>query len=194
VTASGPTPEPPPPRAPTTARRILRWLEHVLAGAGLFFILYHAGFEIIVMTSDSMSPTLQGTSYEHGDRILVEKITGRFRSPKRWEIYYFYNDDGIAVAKRVVGLPGEKISIRTNVVYINGAALERPAALRSTKYYAYGKLDHDREVDCGTGYFVLGDASVDSWDSRFTGPVAGERFRGRVWCILSPGTRTGFVR
>jgi len=41
---------------------------------------------------------------------------------------------------------------------------------------------------------VLGDASIDSLDSRFTGLVAGERFRGRAWCKLAPAGRRGFVQ
>ena len=64
------------PRARTTARKVLRWTEHLLAAIGLCFVVYHFGFEMTAMTSDSMAPTLQGTSYENGDRILLEKVTG----------------------------------------------------------------------------------------------------------------------
>ncbi len=141
-----------------------------------------------------MSPTLRGNSVEDGDRILVEKVTGWFRQPKRWEIYWFYNAEGIPVAKRIVGLPGEKISIRENNVCINGNEIQRPASLTFLKYYPFGSLSAGREISCGDGYFVLGDDSRDSFDSRFEGPVRRERFRGRAWCILGPAARVGFVR
>src|SRR5690242_19966272 len=110
------------PRTPHTLwrRRILRWIEHVLAGVGLCFIIYRFCFEMIVMTSDSMKPALQGTSYENGDRILVEKVTKHWRSPKRWEVYFMYDAEGTPVAKRIVGLPGEKVSVKDNQVRING--------------------------------------------------------------------------
>ena len=183
---------PGPSKRPLT-RRCLRWTEHILAGIGLCFIVYHFTLELVVMTSESMAPTLLGTAYENGDRILLEKVSGWFRSPKRWEVYYYYDDEGNAVTKRIVGLPGEKISIKDRNVLINGVPLERPQGSSPIHYYAYGNLAKGQEVDCGRGYFMLGDASIDSMDSRYTGPVAGDRFRGRAWCILSPGGRRGFV-
>lgn len=146
------------------------------------------------MTSDSMAPALNGVAYETGDRLLLEKVTGRFRAPKRWEIYFFYDTEGNPVAKRIVGLPGERISIKANKIYINGQPLQRPKCLRTTKYYGYGSLANNREVDCGEGYFMLGDASADSFDSRYTGTVRRDRFRGRAWCILWPSAHAGWVR
>ena len=165
-----------------------------MAIIGLCFIIYHICFELTAMTSDSMAPTLNGTSYATGDRILLEKISGRFRAPKRWEIYFYYDTEGNPVAKRVVGLPGERISIRTNGICINGTALSRPKDLERVKYYDYGSLANGREVECGQGYFMLGDSSRDSFDSRYTGLVTKERFRGRVWCIVSPRAHAGFVK
>jgi len=175
------------------SRRLLRWTERLLAGIGLCFIVYHFTFELVVMTSESMAPTLLGTAYENGDRILLEKVSGWVRSPKRWEIYHYYDDDGNPVTKRIVGLPGEKISIKDRTLLINGTALERPKATTGIRYYGYGNLANGREVDCGRGYFMMGDASIDSLDSRYTGPITQDRFHGRVWCILSPGGRRGFV-
>jgi signal peptidase I len=136
-----------------------------------------------------MAPTLLGTSSENGDRILVEKITRLWRAPKRWEIHFLYNSEGTPVTKRVVGLPGERVSVRNNCVCINGAEVSPPSELQKLKYYAMGNLAAGREVDCGQGFFVMGDDSRDSWDSRYLGPVARADFRGRAWCIVSPLNR-----
>lgn len=146
------------------------------------------------MTSDSMAPALQGTSYENGDRIVLEKVTSWFRSPRRWEIYHFYDAEDTPVAKRIVGMPGERISITNNWIYINGKELPRPPQLQEQKYFPYGHLAGGREFDCGDAYFVLGDDSRDSLDSRFMGSVTGDRFRGRVWFVVWPLSRLGFVR
>jgi signal peptidase I len=173
---------------------ILRYGEHGLALIGACFIIYSLCFELTVMTSGSMSPTLRGSSYDDGDRILLEKVTGRFRFPRRWEVYFFYNGDGVPVAKRIVGLPGEKISMKENQLFINGLRIRPPQKLAFLKYYPFGNLTAGREVSCGEGYYVLGDDSRDSYDSRFLGPVRREEFRGRVWCILWPFARAGFVR
>ena len=141
-----------------------------------------------------MAPALNGTSYENGDSVLLEKISLQLRAPRRWEIYFYYDSEGNAVAKRVVGLPGEKISIRTNEIFINGRPIQRPKNLPKNKYFAYGTLAGGREVDCGNGYFMLGDASADSFDSRYTGLVTRDRFRGRAWLIFAPFAHAGFVR
>src|ERR1700751_3778011 len=84
-------------------RRVFRWIEHLFACIGLCFVVFHLCFQFTVMTSDSMAPALNGTSYENGDSILLEKISGHLRAPRRWEIYFFYDTDGNPVAKRVVG-------------------------------------------------------------------------------------------
>lgn len=182
-----------PANRPSCTRRFLRWAERVFAVIGLCFVIYHLGFELIVMTSASMAPALQGTSYSNGDRILVEKVTGCFRAPKRWEIYFLYDAEGTPVAKRIVGLPGEKVSIKGTSVYINGAETRPPQRLQSLKYYPLGNLARDHEVECGNDYFVLGDDSQDSYDSRYLGPVTSGQLRGRAWCILWPPSRVGFV-
>jgi signal peptidase I len=115
------------------------------------------------------------------------------RSPKRWEIHFFYDEEGTPVAKRIVGLPGERISIKNKRILVNGLPVELPRSLSTLKYYPFGNLAAGREVDCGNGYFVLGDDSRDSHDSRFVGPIEERRFRGRVWCVLWPWSRAGFV-
>jgi signal peptidase I len=165
----------------------------VLAVVGLLFIIYHLGFEMSLMTTDSMAPTLRGTNAATGDRILIEKLTGWCRAPKRWEIISFYQNDGVLVMKRVIGLPGETVAIRNNQIYINDQKALLPSYLHSQTYLAYGNLHQGRAAACGNGYYVLGDDSRDSNDSRFEGPVPPEAVRGRAWLILGPANRLGFI-
>lgn len=175
-------------------RKALRWAEHILAFVGGCFIISHLAFEFTVMTSGSMAPTLQGDSYANGDRILIEKVSGWLRSPKRWEVHFFYNEEGLPVAKRILGLPGEKVAVKKNRIFIDGKEIERPEWLRGIKYLDAGNLSGGREVECGTGYYVLGDDSRDSYDSRFTGPVPPSDFRGRAAFVYWPRSRMGVVR
>lgn len=146
------------------------------------------------MITDSMAPTLRGTTYADGDRILIEKITGRIRSPQRWEIISFYQSDGTLVMKRIVGLPGEEVVLKENRIFIDSREIARPRQLEALRYLGYGNLSNGRAVACGNGYYVLGDDSRDSYDSRFEGPVPAEAVRGRAWLILWPFSRMGFVR
>jgi signal peptidase I len=140
-----------------------------------------------------MAPTLQGDGGRGSDWVLSENISYWFRPPRRWEVVSFHNVESFLVAKRVVGLPGESISLDARRALINGTPLPVPASLTFLRYYAWGDLDDGKSVNCGEGYFVLGDDSKDSADSRFDGPVSPSEIRARAWLIVWPPSRIGFV-
>lgn len=96
--------------------------------------------------------------------------------------------------KRVVGLPGESISIQDNWVQINGRPLERPSGLDFLNYYATGNLHQGKQVECDGGYFVLGDDSLDSYDSRYTDLLNPDSIEGRAWMIIWPPSRIRFLK
>jgi signal peptidase I len=182
--------------SPATRRRLriaLRAAERFLAAFGFSTLVYLTCFDYSTIISGSMSPALQGNDEITGDRVLFEKFTGRFRNPKRWEIHQFHTPEGLTVAKRIVGMPGERISIRNGVLCINGNPLPIPEPLAHLHYYPFGNLAQGKEIDCGGGYFVLGDDSRDSFDSRYEGVLALERFTGRAWLRLGPSGRRGVV-
>jgi signal peptidase I len=170
-----------------------RTVERFLAVFGLGALIYFTCFDFSIIISGSMSPALQGNDAATGDRILFEKLTDRLRAPRRWEIHQFHTPEGLTVAKRIVGLPGERISLHDGVLLINGKPLPIPARLAYLHYYPLGNLAKGNEVSCGSGYFVLGDDSRDSFDSRYEGVLTVDRFTARAWLILGP-TRFGFVR
>jgi signal peptidase I len=171
----------------------LRWGEHCLAAAGLCFIVYHACFDVTAMSSNSMSPTLQGHDSRDGDLVLTEKVTYWFRSPRRWEVVAFLDDAGNSVMKRVVGLPGEKVKLCENYFFVDGRVIRRPKRLAGIDYIAAGRLGRGREARCRSGYFVLGDYSRDSLDSRFLAPVRPDELTGRAWLRIWPLSRIGWV-
>lgn len=182
------------PRRPALPRRLLRALERVLAVLGLCALVHHACLDCTVIVSNSMAPALRGEDEATGDLVLVEKLTRHLRAPRRWEIHQFHTAEGLLVAKRIVGLPGERVSLRDGALCIDGSPLPVPPELAHLRYLAYGNLGSGREVDCGAGYYVLGDDTRDSFDSRFAGTLARERFLGRAWFVLSPAAHRGFVR
>jgi signal peptidase I len=174
--------------------RLLRWGEHVLAATGACLLIMLICFDVSVVVSGSMSPTLQGSNWENGDCVLTEKVSYWLRPPKRWEVVTFRNAEGMEVMKRVVGLPGESVAMRkTGEILINGQPLPRPAALSGIRYYAYGNLLRDHTFPCGTGWYVLGDDSHDSEDSRYEGTIPRKGLIGRAWLIVWPLKRMGFV-
>ena len=189
---------PPPPaklsRPRRWVRRLFRFVRNCLALLGLLFLIYHVGFDLSQIVSPSMAPTLRGTGEDNGDWVLSERISFRFRKPRRWELVRFHDDQGVEVMKRAVGLSGETLCLREGRVFIDGKPVPTPPRLGFLNYYTYGPYLHNgKSVSCGDGYFVLGDYSRDSYDSRFTGPRPSGRINGRPWLIVWPPSRFGWV-
>lgn len=175
-------------------RTSLRWIERGLAGFGAVVAFYWLTMDVSVVISPSMSPTLMGTNPDDGDRVITEKVSHWFRSPRRWEVIAFITDTGEKRMKRVIGLPGESVQmVHHGELLIDGQAVECPPSL-DVKYLKFGNLADGNPVPCGDGYYVLGDDLKDSDDSRFNGPVPAHRVMGRAWLIAWPMTRAGWVR
>jgi signal peptidase I len=179
-------------------RRWVRWLlrqvEHALALIGLGTLIYYCCFDLSRILSNSMSPTLQGEDWKTGDLVLTERVSYWLRQPRRWEVITFRAPDGRQVMKRVVGLPGEHVQMRRDGgIVIDGQSAELPAQLSFLHYFPFGNVLLDQSVPCKEGYYVLGDFSRDSDDSRFNGPVMPEQLIGRAWMIVGPSGRRGFV-
>jgi signal peptidase I len=108
----------------------------------------------------------------YGDRILVCKLL----PPKRWDLIVFKTpaDASVVYAKRLVGLPGEKLEIREGAIWINDKKLDPPDEIRGIHYSAtikqYGQTfagPGSRPLELGPDeYFVLGDFVDCSADSR----------------------------
>jgi signal peptidase I len=168
-------------------------MRNALATIGLLSVVYHVCFNLSVVVSGSMAPTLQGDGGDGSDWVLCERVSYWFRDPVRWEVAEFLTVDHMLVMKRVVGLPGEEMAIRNRRAVVADAPLPVPPSLRFLRYYPAGLLGGGRPGNCGRGYFLLGDDSRDSWDSRFDGPVERDAIRGRAWLIVWPPSRIGFV-
>lgn len=107
------------------------------------------------------------------DRFLVAK----YLKPRRWDIIVFRNpeDPSTLYVKRLVGLPGEQIHIEEGAVWVDGSKLTPPESIRPIKYLselstwhhqAWGSRDRPAKL-AADEYFVIGDFSAQSNDSRF---------------------------
>jgi signal peptidase I len=176
-------------------RWLLRQAEHGLALIGVGMLLYFACFDLSRITSDSMAPTLRGHDWKSGDWVLTEKLSYWLRGPRRWEVITFRMADGVQVMKRVVGLPGENVQMsKDGQIIIDGQAIDFPERLAFLHYFPYGNIVSNKTAACKDGYYVLGDDSRDSDDSRFNGPVLPDQLIGRSWLIVAPAEHRRFVR
>ena len=140
-----------------------------------FFFTYRIG----VIPSESMAPTLKP-----GDQYLINIRAYRGRQPERGDVIVFRTPDGEYLVKRVVGLPGETVTIVRGQVYINGRPLHEPY-LKERPI-----VEWPQQVRVPEGHvFVLGDNRNFSDDSRDFGPVPMERVLGRAEYIFRPTQR-----
>ena len=131
----------------------------------------------------SMTPTLQ-----NGEYILVSKISYKTGAPERGDIIVFRLplDPKQDLIKRVIGLPGETISIHDGQVNINGLPLEEPYIAQSPVY--------NGEWTVGEGQlFVLGDNRNDSKDSHQWGLLPFENVIGKSMVIYWPPSEWKFI-
>jgi signal peptidase I len=132
-----------------------------------------------------MNPTLRA-----GDQFFMEGASYRRRPPARGELIVFrtkgipaMNTDTIYV-KRLVGLPDDVIQIRRGALYVNGAKTTYLGPEHAMISYTNAGLLSNSLTEFRVppnGYFVLGDNSAHSQDSRYWGVVPKENVRGRVW-------------
>ncbi len=182
---------------PRLAREIL---EAVLL-ALLALVVLQGTVRNFRVEGSSMAPTLESGQYLVVDHVSylkldVERLSRivpfwtvaqsdpqfAFDPPSRGEIIVFRYpaDPSKDFVKRVVGLPGETVEVRSGTVYINGEALQEPYLQRPDSSNA--KLLTLREK----GYYVIGDNRRNSNDSRVWGVVPEENIVGRVWLVYWP--------
>jgi len=151
------------------------------------------------MPTASMTPTLQS-----GDNIVTEGLSARGRKPQRGEVIVFRTNllskigrDQVYV-KRLVGLPGEHLKFQEGDLFINGVrtpVFNRAGEIHflKTRTSSPSPEDGDFEVPPGQ-YFVMGDNSAHSADSRDFGCVPGESILGRVVYCYWPTDHAGAIR
>jgi len=128
---------------------------------------------LFIITFIAQSFLVQGSSMEpslfHGQRLLVDKLTYRFTDPKRGDVVVFRYpaDRRRKFIKRIVGLPGDEVTIRGGFLYINGERIEEPFVNGPT-YGPYGSPSFGPVVVPDDSYFMLGDNRRNSDDSRYS--------------------------
>lgn len=124
----------------------------------------------------SMNPTLQ-----HGEYVLVSRLTYRTGAPQRGDIivFSFPIDQKQDLIKRVIGLPGETITISNNEVLVNGVRLEEPYIAQPPVYSGEWTVPEGQ-------LFVLGDNRNDSKDSHQWNYLPMENIIGKALLIYWP--------
>ena len=137
-----------------------------------------------IVSGASMSPT-----FESGHYLVVDQLSYRFEEPDRGNVIIFKypRDNSKFFIKRIIGLPGETLTLKAGVLTIansmhpDGFVFEEPyIAEVSRSSGAFSVVLGDNE------YFVMGDNRSQSSDSRIWGPLQKELIVGRAFLRLFP--------
>ena len=164
------------------------WIKSLVVAFVLAMFIRTFFFQAFKIPSSSMHPTLQD-----GDHLIANRLIYRLQPPKRGEIiiFKFPNDTHRDFVKRLVGLPGEKVKIAGGKIYIDGKTVTDN---RITSRY-YFNDDGMPEIQVPTdSYFVLGDNSANSLDSRYWGFVPQKNLLAEPLFIYWPPKRWGVVK
>jgi signal peptidase I len=180
-------------------RTIVEWVVTLAVAAVVVLAVEVEVAQPFRVPTSSMEPTLHcakpgvGCTGSLNDRVIVAKIVYRFRNPERGEIAVFHAPpeakerctEGGTYLKRVIGLPGEQISERDGVFYVDGRKLNEPYVTqfeRDSVTKTWPRLGRGE-------YFMMGDNRLGSCDSRTWGPVSRSAFIGPVVATYWPPTR-----
>jgi signal peptidase I len=113
------------------------------------------------------------------DRIIAFRLSYLFREPERFEIVIFrLPDNDRLYVKRIIGLPGETVTIRNGRVYIDGSDVHLRDDFVSERARSFD--NHGPELVLEYHYFMLGDNRAFSEDSRAWGTVHRDGILGRA--------------
>ena len=133
------------------------------------------------------------TTLANGEIMILNKIAYRTGNIKRFDIVVIDEDDKYII-KRVIGLPGESVEYKNNVLYINGKQMEDPYPSTKTDDFSIQDVGHKKVP--GDTYFVMGDNRADSLDSRYpqVGVIKRDKILGRARLVIWPLNKFGFVK
>jgi signal peptidase I len=183
-------------------RTIIDYGLTALVAIALALVVQSFAVKPYLIPSTSMANTLVP-----GQRVLVDRMVYHYRHVHRGDIIVFRrpvppND---VLIKRVVGLPGDVLSLKGGAVYVNGVRLNEPYV-----DIVRGRVEPTDPADAFSGgvprapwslvrpfrvpqgqYFVMGDNRTDSSDSRYWGTVPRAAIVGRAFFTYWPLRRVG---
>lgn len=180
------------------------------AFACLWFVSspFHLVARVFKVPTASMEPTLLGPKGgSSADHLIADRLSYRFVAARRGDLIVFpasgvpglansgLSGRGAFFMARIVGMPGERIRIADGKVYADGRPLGESDGVPTLSYSenAGGGSTAEREganfIVGPKEYFVLGDNSAQSYDSRYWGGVPASAVYGKITMIYYPFSR-----
>lgn len=170
-------------------KELLGWIVYIAVIIGLTWLIITFVGQRTRVSGYSMEATLHD-----GDNLIVDKLSYRFRDPKRFEIIVFpyRHKENTYYIKRIIGLPGETVQVKDGYVYIDGEKLDENYGLEVMEDAGIAA----EPIELGEDeYFVLGDNRNHSSDSRdpSVGILHRDELIGRAWIRIWPLDSIGVI-
>lgn len=153
----------------------------------IFIVMYVATVQQIV--GPSMDPT-----FKDQDIVILNKFHYRLFEIKRFDIVSLKYDDTKYLIKRVIGMPGEKVEYKNNILFINGKEIKEEflSETVTTENFSLTSLGYERIPE--KMYLVLGDNRENSLDSREIGLISEDEIMGKVNLRIWPINKFRYVK
>lgn len=167
----------------------ISWMRVILLTVLIVLLSRHFLFEPVAVHGESMMPT-----FEEDDKVVLAKIY----TIENFDMIVFTAPNGVNFIKRVIGVPGDVISMVDDQLYLNGKTQAEPYLeknLKIAKQRGMIRLTEDfKEFTVpAESYFVLGDNRLNSTDSRILGFISEKSIVGEVKIRISPFNHMGIV-
>jgi signal peptidase I len=161
--------------------RLVREIIETVVLTVLMFMVIRLAVQNFNVDGHSMEPTLHNT-----ELILVDKWTYLFRKPARGDVIVFIAPPQPSqdYVKRIIGLPGDIITIQNTTVYVNGVRLNESYVVPTNQGNPYPSFVN--RVVPPDSYLVLGDNRAGSSDSRDWGCVPAKNIIGQAALVYWP--------
>lgn len=168
-------------------------LQVIVFAVAIFLFVYLLILQPHKIKGHSMDP-----NFEDGEFILTDKISYRFGVPERGDVVVFrappdFQEEFI---KRIIGMPGDKIMVKNNHIFINGKQINETEYLDPSVAISAGSftVEGQEVVVPEDQYVVMGDNRPNSFDSRYFGPISKDKITGKAWISYWPPKRAGTIK
>jgi signal peptidase I len=176
---------------PGLTSHIVEFIQTLVIFAAIASAIYLFIAQPHKVSGSSMYP-----NFKDGDYIITDKVTYRVSHPKRGDVVVFKNpkDESQDFIKRIMGVPGDTVSVKNGHVYLNGTLLSepflKPEVITNPGFF----LQEGESVTVPEGrLLVMGDNRSNSSDSREWGYITKQEIIGRVIVRYWPADTVGFL-